>query len=169
MLIIALDPATRCGVAEGMAGGTPTLQTINFGGRELDNPEDVFARAQTWIIRRLDAPPRPAYLAIEVPAPKYDSTIVLGLYAIFSGAARARSIPIKRAAVATWRAYVLGTAKLPRAAAKAAAIEMCSRLDWPATDDNAAEAALIWLWCCSLVAPRLAPRTEPLFIARARR
>lgn len=165
MLIIAIDPATRCGVAEGLAGGTPELKTINFGGRELDHPEDVFARATAWIGRRLDAPPRPAFMAIEVPAPKYDSLIVMGLYAIMVGAARSRQIIIKRAAVQTWRAWCFGTARMKRPQAKAAAIETCRRLGWPAADDNAAEAGLIWAWCCSVVAPRTAPRIEPLFLA----
>jgi hypothetical protein len=165
MLIFALDPATRCGVAEGLAGGKPALQTINFGGREFDEPEDVFARASAFIARRLDAMPRPDVMAIEVPVPKYDSLVVLGLYAIFCGAARHRGIPIKRAAVQTWRSYALGTGKLPRAQAKAAAVEMVRRLGWPAVDDNAAEAGLIWLWCCSQIAPRLARRPEPLFLS----
>jgi len=168
MLIIALDPATRCGVAEGIAGGTPELKTINFG-RELDDPADVFARVMTFAARRLDAPPRPAFLAIESPVPKYDSSLVLGMHAIFIGAARQRGIPIKHAAVGTWRAYALGSGKMRREVAKAAAVETVKRLGWPAEDHNAAEAGLIWLWCCSLVAPRLAARSEPLFLAGAKR
>lgn len=163
MLIIAIDPATRCGVAEGLAGGTPDLRTINFG-RVMDDPPDVFARVLGWIVRRLDAPPRPAFVAIETPVPKYDSSLVLGIHAILCGAARARGIPIKHAAVGTWRAYALGTSKLKRPEAKAAALQTCKRLGWSAPDDNAAEAGLIWLWCCSLVAPRTVPRTEPLFL-----
>lgn len=163
MLILALDPATKCGVAEGLAGGAPDLQTINFG-RELDDPEDVFGRAGLWVARRLDSPPRPAFFAIEVPVPKYDSLVVLGLYAIFIGAARARGIPIKRANVRTWRAHCFGNGNLKRPQAKAAAIEVCKRHGWPAVDDNAAEAGCIWAWCCALVDPRRAPRMEPLFL-----
>lgn len=166
MLIIAVDPATRCGIAEGLAGGTPELTTINFG-RPLDDPADVFARVMTMCARRLDAPPRPAFMAIETPVPKYDSALVLGIHAIFTGAARQRGIPIKHAAIGSWRAFALGTAKLKRADAKAAAIERCKALGWSAPDDNAAEAGLIWLWCCALVAPRKVTFAGPLFLPRS--
>lgn len=167
MDILALDPATRCGVAYGPAGGTPVLLTVNWGGRDLDEPEDVFARASAWIARRLDGAQRPDVLAVEVPVPKYDSLVVMGLYAIICGAARQRGIPLKRAAVGTWRAWALGTNKLRRPVAKARAVELANALGWRPTDDNSAEAGLIWLWCCSQVAPRLAQRPEPLFIRRA--
>jgi hypothetical protein len=169
MLIIAFDAATRCGVAEGIAGGTPSLQTVNFGGRTFDEPEDVFARASTFVNRRLDLAPTPDVVAIEVPVPKYDSLVVLGLYAIICGAARQRGIPIKRAAVATWRAYALGTSKLQRPAAKARALATARALGWKPIDDNAAEAGLIWLWACSVVAPRQAQRPEPLFLGAAKK
>ncbi len=162
MNILALDPATRCGVATGLAGGTPVLQTINFG-RELDQPEDIFARANAWIDRCLDQQAFDA-AAVEVPVPKFDSLIVMGLYAIFCGALRRRGIRLHCVAVGTWRAYALGTAKLPRHLAKPRAVQVVETLGWFAIDHNAAEAGLIWLWCSSQVAPKLTRRPEPLFL-----
>jgi len=169
MLILALDPATRCGVALGRAGLWPELETVNWGGRDFDEPEDVFARASAWIARQLDGPRRPDVMAIEVPVPKYDSLVVLGLYAIMCGAARQRGISIKRAAVGTWRSYAFGPggAKLPRQIAKVRAVRLAHELGWKPADDNAAEAGLIWLWCVSVMAPQIAQRHEPLFIPRA--
>lgn len=162
MNILALDPATRCGVASGHAGGTPVLQTINFG-RELDQPEDIFARASAWIDRRLGQEAFDA-AAVEVPVPKFDSLIVMGLYAIFVGAFRRRGIPLHLAAVGTWRAYVFGTNKMPRHVAKPKAVQLVATLGWQAIDHNAAEAGLIWLWCGAQVAPKLTRRPEPLFL-----
>ena len=77
-----------------------------------------------------------------------------------------RGIPLHRASPQKWRAYALGTARLPRVKAKAAAIRTVAALGWEAEDDNAAEAGLIFLWCCSVVAPRVARRPEPLFLGR---
>lgn len=47
---------------------------------------------------------------------------------------------------ARWRTLFLGIGNLKRDPAKEAAIAKCRELDWPAIDDNAAEACGIWAW-----------------------
>lgn len=45
-----------------------------------------------------------------------------------------------------WRAFFIGDSVVTTDAAKAAAIQRCRDLDWPAVDHNAAEACGIWAW-----------------------
>jgi hypothetical protein len=92
--------------------------------------------------------------------------ILHGLYAIFIGLAVARGTAVIEAPTRTWRKYFLGEGNLKRDAAKLAAKRLCRALKWgdPATlDDNAADAAGIWAYGCTLVAPTRIRRVEPLF------
>jgi hypothetical protein len=180
-VILALDPAKKCGVAIGAPGERPHLSVVNFA-RELDEPEDIFARSLKWIDRALDGVigvgngfvlDKPTLLAIEAPiAPSekfgfttFDTTLIaLGLSAIFRGSARARGIPIMLAPINSWRKYCLSRGNLKGRDAKAAMIRLCRGLGWgDAIDHNAAEAAGIFLWASGQINPRLATRPEPLF------
>ena len=166
MRILALDVATRMGVADGEPGSTPALATVNLG-RELDTHADVFARAALWITRRLLSEP-PDLVVLEQPVGVHDSSLLMGLRGIMIGLTRAHDIKLREVAVATWRLYFIGQGNLKRDIAKARAVDLCGRLGWSAPDHNAAEAAGIWLWACVQVAPRMVPRHEPLFLgARA--
>jgi hypothetical protein len=91
------------------------------------------------------------------------------LYGIFTGATTARGIKLLPVTPSTWRKHFLGAGngKLPRAQAKAAALEQCRRLKWDAPDDNAADAAGIFAWAESKIGPHLAYRTGPLFTSEA--
>lgn len=178
--ILALDPAKRTGVAVGYPGRRPHLGVADFS-RELDGPEDVFARAMRWIDRALDGYiavggavlDRPALLAIEAPISpshkfgrtSFDTTLIaLGLSAIFRGAARGRGVPIRLAPINSWRKYALGRGDLKGPEAKAAMVRLCRGLRWgDAVDHNAAEAAGIFLWASGQVSPTTATRPEPLF------
>lgn len=181
-VILALDPARKTGVAVGAPGQRPVLATVNFS-RPHDEPEDVFARAMKWIERALDGTakaddgamlPMPTLLAIEAPIPpskktgftRFETTLIaIGLSAIFRGAARGRGIPIKLAPISAWRKQVLMRGNLNRDEAKQGALRLMARLGWPTNDTDAAEAGCIWLFACASFAPRLTPRTEPLFLS----
>jgi hypothetical protein len=185
-VILALDPARKTGVALGVPGGRPLLVTINFS-RELDDPEDIFARAMAWINRALDGSldiasetpfGPPAVLAIEAPIPPsnkfgsttFDTTLIsLGLSAIFRGAARARGVPIKLAHIGAWRKYAIGIGNLEGKIAKQMMVRLCRGLGW---GDNVsvdeADAAGIFLWASGQLNPRLATRPEPLLAGVAR-
>ena len=160
--ILALDVATRMGVAEGEPGLFPVLTTVKLG-RDGDDHADIFARAALWITRRmLDDPPD--WVVSEEPVGKFDSRLLMGLRGVVLGLVHAHHVKITEVPVATWRVYALGSGKLKKDVAKARAVALCARLGWgEGIDHNAAEAAGMWLWACAKVAPRAVPRHEPLF------
>jgi hypothetical protein len=183
MLILALDPGKRTGVAIGEPGKRPRLLTFNFG-RDLDDPEDVFVRAMKWIERALDGAldlafdepmGKPTVLAIEAPVPpsgkfgftNFDTTLAtLGMSVIFRTVARSRGIPVKLAPINSWRKYALGRGNLKGKDAKAGMIRLVKGLGWGDHDHNACEAAGVWLWACGQIAPQRVTRHEPLFLER---
>jgi len=162
-IVLAIDPATRTGVASGRPGTTPLLTTIDLA-REFDDYEDIFGRAITWFSGKLDDGP-PELVIIEglVPAKNHANAVTaIGLHAIFAGLARARKVPVRFAPVSSWRKYFLGVGKMEGARAKAECVRLCRQLGWDPPDHNAAEAAGIWLFGCSLLAPAVTQRHEPL-------
>jgi len=166
-VILGIDPAIATGFALGYLGGTPQLKTIRLRG---DTVEERFGCASKYMHTLFEQFQITA-VAIEEPpfifgTTTHDTTkTLLGLYAIYTGATRARGIKLLPVTPSTWRKHFLGAGngKLPRAAAKAAAIEQCRRLKWDATDDNAADAAGIFAWAESQLSPQLAHQTGPLF------
>lgn len=171
MLLLAIDPATKTGIAEGAPGEKPRLATLDFGRPDESGPEQIYARAVTWFAKRLrnDVP---HMMAIEQPFPSQNhatTLISIGLFGIFVGIARTKGIPVREAPIQTWRKYALGVGNLPGHEAKRRALILCERLRWLAPDHNAAEAAMIWLWLCGQVDPRKATRPEPLFAVEAMR
>ena len=161
--ILALDVATRMGVAEGEPGLSPVLTVVRLG-REGDDHADIFARAALWITRRmLDDPPD--FVVLEQPVGVHDSSLLMGLRGVMLGIVRAHRVKLTEVPVATWRLYFLGAGNLKGNIAKARAVDLCARLGWGNDiDHNAAEAAGMWLWACAKIAPRAVPRHEPLFI-----
>ncbi len=176
--ILAIDPATRTGLAEGAPGSVPRLTIKNFRGDPTDAPEDIFQRVTFFFASRLRDEPLPTHVFIEAPVPpsgivgatNHNTTLItIGIYAIVVGIVRCKHIPIHRAPIGSWRKYFLGKGNLSGAEAKRRAAEVCRLLAWDAPDHNAAEAAGIWAWGCAQIAPELAPRIEPLFVRGAPR
>lgn len=163
--LVALDTATRTGIATGVIGGKPTLSSINFG-RLLDRDADIFCRVLRWAERLLADPPD--VLVIEAMVPQFDKTLQAGIRACILGIAAKHPIKILEVGTRTWRKYAFSGATMKRAEAKAAALTLCQQLGWPATDDDAAEAGCIWAWASAQVAPQLAVRVEPLFLREKR-
>jgi hypothetical protein len=175
-VVLALDQGRKTGFALGEPGACPVLNTITLS-REFDIPADVFPRAVRWFDKIfVNAKPRPVAVIVEQPIPPSNmwgatnfaaTTILLGLFAIFVGTARAHNVRVVEAPVRTWRKYFLGNGDLKREEAKLAASRLCRKLEWDAVDDNAAEAAGIWAWGCTQVAPsKIKRRVEPLFAGK---
>lgn len=150
--ILALDVASKTGVAFGRPGEVPRLQTIDFRGEgELPG---LYGRAVTWMATTLrDDPPDMVVIERTVPpsgafgATNHATTMLtIGLFGIFAGIVRCKGIRLELASINTWKKHFLGTAKLKRAEAKKAAIDRCHLLGWPVCDDNQADAAGIWDW-----------------------
>lgn len=160
MRVLALDPATITGVADGIAGGTPVLSTVHLRKSPDDDFQDIMCRAAAWMIGRLEARDMPRVVVLETPVPplasrNFDSTrLAMGLDGLWTGIARSRGLYVRHVTVSSWRKGVLGNGRLKGPVAKARMVEMCKRLKWPAIDHNAAEAAGVWLWACSEIKMR---------------
>jgi hypothetical protein len=164
--IIALDPATMTGICSGHVGERPTLLTQCFRSK---TDEDLYGAATVFFATFLKDR-KPDLVCIEAPimaawgkTNAQTTSITRGLYAIFTGIARAKGIEVMRADIGTWRKYALQNGRLPGKVAKARCVELCRQLGWVAADHNAAEAAGIWCWAGSQIAPAQAQRIEPLF------
>jgi hypothetical protein len=156
--VITFDPAKTCGCAVGPIAGKPALSSHVLGDDDTPNT-DVFGRAAGLVCDLVNLY-QPVLIAVEQPFYKdgesnYATTVMLhGLYGAITGAARARRVLVWPVAVSTWRALALGTSKFgSRNGAKRAMMALCAQLGWPAADDNAADAAGIWMWATSKYAP----------------
>lgn len=175
MQILAIDPNTKTGLAEGEPGDRPHLETQNFRRDDTDEPEDILERATFYFADRFRQR-SPGAIFIEAPVPPsqltgattFNTTLVtIGIYAIVVGIARCKSIPIEKAHISSWRKYALGSGRLKGADAKRLAVRLCGQLGWSAPDHNAAEAGCIWLYGCAQLSPATTIRHEPLFVRGA--
>jgi len=171
--ILALDVATNTGICDGVPGCTPKLSTVSWRRDKSDDVAAIYGHAIGWMAARLKDDP-PALVVIERPVPpsgafgatNHQTTLItIGLFGVFCGVASAKSIEVLEAPISTWRKFALGAGNLAGKVAKQRAVELCAHLSWQAQDHNAAEAACIWLYACSLRAPQVAHRPEPLFTA----
>lgn len=174
--IMAIDQNTKSGIAEGLPGSTPRLETITFRRDETDEVEDIYERALFYFAERFRENP-PGLVALERVVPpsaaqghtNHNTTLItLGIYAIVIGVVRCKSIPLRTVAVQSWRKSFLGNGKLKGDVAKREAVKLCQRLGWDAPDHNAAEAAGIWHHACSQAAPYGITTTHPALFAEAR-
>lgn len=170
--VVGIDPAINTGLCHGRVGDKPTLlaQRFRFGD---DQDEDVYGAATCFFATFLKTR-APDLIAIETPimaswgkTNNQTTSITRGLYAIFTGIAKCKGIPLVRADIGTWRKYFIGRGNLPGKEAKRQCVRLCARLGWDAPTHDAAEAAGIWLWACSKIAPKDVQRAEPLFARSA--
>lgn len=154
--ILALDVASKTGVAFGRPGEIPRLQTIDFRGE--DELPGLYGRAVTWMATRLrDEPPDLVVIERVVPPSgamgftNHDTTMTsIGLFAILCGIVHCKSIRLELAPISTWRKNFLGKGNYPGKVAKQMAVDRCKLLGWDAPDNNAAEAAGIWSWAAGI-------------------
>lgn len=154
--VLAIDPATETGIADGIAGKIPALSVLRLRHDPDEDHDDLFRRAALWLWRRISVA-APDFLVIEAPVPPHrakgfttynTSALALGLNGLYVGIARAAGVHVITAPIRTWRKGVLGRGDLPGEVAKRAMVKHCRLLGWDAPDHNAAEAAGIWLWAC---------------------
>lgn len=177
-VIIALDLAGNCGIAEGCAGEKPLLSTERFT-REGDGILDAPARGIGFIANRLAAErwidgklygrgeameAGLVRLAIEEPIP----TVARGAQAFgatmrligaVGGFANRRDVMVRLVASQTVRARFLGKGNLRREEAKAEARRVCTALGWEPKSDDAADAGALWWFVCHQWAP---DRVQPV-------
>lgn len=158
--ILAIDLASKTGLAEGRPGEKPRLRTIEFapGGDVFD----FYGALTAWMATKLRDNP-PDLIAIEEPiAPSaikghtsHDTTMkTIGGFAIIVGIIKCKNIPFEPVRVATWRKHFIGSGVLAsiddrdarRKEGKRMVIHRCRLLGWAPEDDNQADAAGIWDW-----------------------
>jgi hypothetical protein len=168
--ILALDVATKTGVAEGRPGEVPRLRTIDFRGDAKNDLTVLYGRATLWMAMTLRDNP-PDLVVIEKPVPPSGawghtnhetSMITIGLFGILCGIVHCKSIRLEIAPISTWRKYFLGRGNHPGVIAKQMAVDRCKLLGWDAIDNNAAEAAGIWDWAGATFMGKI-PETLHLF------
>lgn len=172
--ILALDVATKTGVAEGRPGEVPRLQTIDFRGKKKDDLTALYGFATRWMAEKMRNDP-PDLVVIEQPVPpssawghtNHDTTLItIGLFGILCGIVHCKRIRLEIAPIATWRKHFLGKGNYPGQIAKKLAIERCQLLLWDAPDHNAAEAAGIFDWAGATFMGKI-PEALHLFGERA--
>jgi hypothetical protein len=170
--ILALDVATKTGVAEGRPGEVPRLQTIDFRGE--DELTGLYGRATLWMATKLRDDP-PDLVVIEKPVPpsaafgqtNHDTTLItIGMFGILCGIVHCKSIRLEIAPISTWRKCFLGKGNHPGIVAKQMCVDRCKLLGWDAPDHNAAEAGGIFEWACQTFMGRI-PEALHLFGERA--
>lgn len=163
-LVMSLDVATKCGVAEGFPGEAPKLYTVDFG-REDDDLEDVLGRALYWFSNRL-LTNVPAHIGIEKPVPGFAAgrkgktnhntlTVLPMLFGIMVAVAKCKGIRIYPAPISSWRSHFFGKGKgqVDRDTAKMLARHTCTARGWTFDGEDAAEAGGIWDWTCAQAYP----------------
>lgn len=159
-MLVALDVASRTGVAVGEPGGTPRAWSVNLGTGD----DERYANALK-LTDRLIREYRPTMVAIEAPiGGSRTSHLLVGLVACIRGACRARGVAVEAHNIASVRKFFLGMhissvqfqhlpVKARKAAArkeaKAAVMARCRSLGWPAVDEDACDGLALWDFAAS--------------------
>jgi hypothetical protein len=173
--ILGIDLATVCGFARGRVGEPPTFGALRFGSLGASN-DAVFAACLSWISKLLEPHPRPDILMLESMLPpdamrgktnRSTRDRLAGLHGIVRAVAHLRGIrEISEVSVGNVRAHFIGDRGCKRQIAKRETMERCRRLGWKVENSDAADAIAVWHFACSLIDPRLALQTSPLFERR---
>ena len=166
--ILALDLATKTGVAVGCAGENPMFSTVTFAN-DGDDHEDVFERALRWFAEYVQVD-KPDAIYLEAPLnlgaamghTNADTILRLnGLWAVISAAAKTKRIKYRRARVQEIRKNFLGSGNLKGDEAKKRAFAMCGLLGWEPKNLDEADAGALHFWASCMEAPSSAPMITP--------
>jgi len=156
--VLAFDIASVTGCAFGVAGDRPTAWSVSFGKASEEERLSKALRMTAAYIARFS----PDLVAVEAPVGGRDANaLLIGLCACVKGEAARHGVRVVSYFPATVRKHFLGkslTARdfpaLKHAAAKkaikGAVIARCNLLGWEITDPDAADAAALWDFACSV-------------------
>lgn len=168
-IILALDLATLCGVAEVDPGSPPRFYSVRFASPG-DEHASSFARVRRWIDERLsvgdiaavyvEAPVSPGALQGQTNA----ATVarLVGLWAVVAASAGVWRVKYRDVEVQAARRAFLGDGRLRRDEAKARAMQMAKSIGWSPNTLDEADAAAVLYFALTREAPNLAPLISPM-------
>lgn len=172
--VLALDVASRTGVAWGRIGATPRFMTVKLTregeSSSMDGVAEAAARAIQWLadftrVERIDR------AVIEAPVPEaalgqatnaWSTALKFALVGSFSGALKLRSVEVRFANIQAVRKFFIGKGNVRGDLAKPEVMRICQALGWSPANTDEGDAAATWLFECSRVAPRLAQACDPI-------
>ncbi len=150
MIILAIDPGTKCGFAVGNSAKVPVSWSVHLSSTH--SPEDLAATFGSMILG-LTRKHRPELVAIErfispvaqpSGAPVITSLMLHGAVAAICGILK---VPLVSISPATWRKHFLGSVPKGRKEVKTAAVKRAQLLRYvppDCADQDRAEACGIW-------------------------
>lgn len=169
--VLALDIASVTGFARGPVGREgPRCGSIRFG-KPGASQLAICGHALEWAIDTLK-PPLPDVVAIEDLLPPHvtrgksnvDHDLLAQLHGVILGVCFARGIyKVHKHAVMTVRRHFIDLSACAKGQGKRMVQDKCKQLGWLADGDDAADAAAVWSYACSLIDPEQAIRISPLF------
>lgn len=176
--ILALDVASRTGIAEGVPGAAPRLYHQQFlkeheSGKGFEHLETMAGRALVWMAERLQIS-LPARIVIEAPPPEQalqgqtnarSTAVKIMLVGALAGVAAARGVPVRFRGIGQVRKHFIGRGNLPGDVAKPRVKRVCELLGWEPANYDQSDAAALWAFECAQLFPNEAVKPEPLFVA----
>lgn len=173
-VILALDLATRTGLAEGRIGETP--ESVTYILKRAGEEQSVAFSNLIAVLTERFSRHRPALVAKERPfhlgafAERANSEatvrLTLGLHAVAEGVCRRFGIPCVEEYAATIRKHFCGAGSAGnRQATKHLVLSRCWQIGYLESachDDNRADALATWDWACAHPA-RTPPRALAMF------
>jgi hypothetical protein len=174
--ILALDLASRTGWACGhVSDAMPRSGSVRFA-REGASLGAIYSGCRQWLSDFVAAEPDVRLIVFEAPmAPGHMAgfttahiiRVLIGLCAVVEEFGHSHRFDMREARVFDVREHFLGSNRIKRKEAKSLTIEACNQLGWAPCDDNAADALALWHYQASILNPKLAVQTSPLFRRRA--
>jgi Holliday junction resolvasome RuvABC endonuclease subunit len=170
-VVLALDIATTTGWAIGPIGREgPRCGSVRFG-KPGASQLAICGHAMEWAIDTIK-PPLPDIVAIEDLLPPHvtrgksntDHDLLAHLHGIIMGVCFMRGIyKVHKHPVMTVRRHFIDLPACAKGQGKRMVQDKCKQLGWLADGDDAADAAAVWSYACSLIDHEQAIRISPLF------
>lgn len=148
MILLAMDLATRTGLAIGDTSGGPLCHTETLG-KPGEGHGHRFSQC-LHMTRRLIEQHKPAVIAIEAPivtgakGGAERAQLAMGLRACVMGICHIRGVRFLEYPVQTIRKHFIGQGNLKRDEAKRAVMNRCRQLGWHVDNDNESDAAAVF-------------------------
>ena len=171
-LIVGLDIATSCGVADGECGKTPRCFSWDTRKAGASRPARLAMLMAYWSRYLDENRPDAVYYeagmglrtALNVGTTDEVFAMLRGAIGVVEACAYRARVPVIRAVdVQQARRHLLGRGSIAKGKGKELVWQRCKALRWPATNLDESDACAIFALGCALSNPRTAHLTAPLF------